>query len=328
VPADHPKWRVEPLRWAIPGGRGQLVHWNVAEGQSFAGGTVLAQVRTPDERVFDVAAAHDGVLLAQHPLVGNNVGPTLLVRTKRPASPLAGDPPDKRQELSGSGEWFLTPERHLLVECVPGAAQVRLLSIPDGHVVSSFEPDWDGAPPQRGRVFVSPTGQLSLVAWDQTGLFSIFDVLSGDRVVTFRDGNTPQQVAVNEAQWRLTVAGEDSGSAGRYRRSVATVWDLTTGRKLEKLANDQPLPGYVDRSARDGFGTRAVSPDGRMCAVAVRGSDGPAALALQEITTDAEVFRAEHGDSRRVRTAFSADGQFLLANWDCDRHSEVDVWEL
>jgi hypothetical protein len=340
--ADHPKWRVEPLTWSIPGGSGQLVRWNVSEGQAYPAGSVLAQVRTPDDRVFDLTAADGGALLPQRAKVGDFVGPTLLVRAKRPASALAGDPPGKRQALSAVGEWLLTPDRRLLVECAPSAAHVKLWSIPDGDLVGGFTPDLAGS--QNGRVFVDPSGRLSLVAWDPGGVFCVFDVMSGHRLVTFRDASGPSSVTVNEAQWRLTVRGEDSGSAGRYRRSVATVWDLATGRRLEKLTDDRRLPGYLDRSAVDGFADRAVSPDGRMYAVALRTSTGSAAVALQEATSDNELFRTEHDESPRARTAFSADGLFLLANWESGDvvgrgvresgdvvgrgGSQVDVWEL
>jgi hypothetical protein len=322
--ADHPKYRVEPLTWRIPGGRGRLVRWNVTEGQPYAEGSVLAQVRTPDERVFDLTAPYDGVLLAQRASVGDTVGPTLLARAKRPASALAGDQPGKRQKLSATGEWLLTPDRRLLVECALGLTHVKVWSIPDGDLVGAFKPELGTS--HRGRVFINPGGRPCLVAWDPGGVFSVFDVLSGDRTASFRDANAPLNVMVNEAEWRLTAEGEDS--AGRYRRAVATVWDLATGRRLEKLSADRRLPGYLDRSAVDGFGDRAVSPDGRLHAVAVRTESGSMAVALREAASDREVFRAEHGESLRVRTAFSADGQFLLANWESDRHSEVDVWEL
>jgi molecular chaperone DnaK len=326
--ADHVKWRVEPLDWSIPGGQGRLVRWNVTEGEPYAAGSVLAQVRTPDERVFDLTAPDGGVLLAQRVSVGDTVGPNLSVRAKRPTSALAGDPPGKRQELSAAGEWLLTPDRRLLVECASSATHVKLWSIPDAELVGAFTPDLDRSQSYRGRVFVNPGGRLSLVAWDPTGVFSIFDVASGQRVSTFRDTFAPLGVAVNEAEWRLTAQGEESGSAGRYRRSVATIWDLATGRRLEKLNDDRRLPGYLDRSGVDGFGDRAVSPDGRMYAVALRTGTGSTAVALQEAASDNELFRAEHGQSMRVRTAFSADGQFLLANWESDRGSQVDVWEL
>ena len=111
---------------------------------------------------------------------------------------------------------------------------------------------------------------------------------------------------------------------------MATVWDLTTGRRVEKLTDGWHgrFVGYRDRSAGDSFGDNAVSPDGRLHAVAVRTQTGSAAITLQEAASEHEVFRAEHAPSSRVRMAFSADGQFLLANWESDRGGQVDVWEL
>ncbi len=58
------------------------------------------------------------------------------------------------------------------------------------------------------------------------------------------------------------------------------------------------------------------------------GQSGPTGIAVQEATSEHEVFRSEYGPSRRVRVAFSADGQYLLANREADQRSQVDVWEL
>jgi molecular chaperone DnaK len=291
---------------------------------------VLAQVRTADERVFDLTAPDDGMLLAGSARVGELVGPTLTAEIRRPASLLAGDPPDKRQMLSTTGEWLLTPNRELLVDCAASARQVRLWSIPDGVLIGEFEPDLGGAQPHRGRVFVNPGGQLSLVAWNPSGAFSVFDVRSGRRTASFRDSNAPLNVMVNEDQWRLTAEAEDGGSAGRYRRQVATVWDLGTGQRLEKLTDHvaEQLNGYRDRSVVDSFGEQAVSPDGRFRAVPVSSGRGATGVALRVAGTDQEVFRAEHPPSPRVRVAFSASGSLLLANWEAGQHSQVDVWEL
>jgi hypothetical protein len=155
-------------------------------------------------------------------------------------------------------------------------------------------------------------------------------VQAGRRVATFRDTNAPLKVMVNEREWRLTAETEGGGSAGRYRRPVATIWDLATGRRVEKLADDwqRRLSGYQDRSEYDGFGDHAFSPDGRLHAVPVRTPAGSTGIALQEAESANEVFRAEHPPSARVRMAFTIDGQFLLSNWESDRHSQVDVWEL
>ena len=326
IVAEHPKWRLEHLSWPVPTGRGRLVRWSVAEGESYGRGAVVAQVRTADDLVFDLTAPSGGTLLPPLARAGEIVGPTVLVRSKRPASCLDGDPPEKRQELTAAGEWLLTPDRTLLVECAAGARHVRLWSIPDGAVVGGFQPTFEEAP-QQGHIFVSPDGRPQLVAWSAAGAFSVWDVLSGRRLVTFRESNQPQAVTVNEESWRLSVEAEDGGSAGRYRRSVATVWDLSTGQRLEKTDAGRRFPGYRDRSAVDGFGEHAVSPDGELHAVPVRTAVG-AGVALQASRNDQEVFRAEHPASLRIRMAFTPDGRFLLTNWDSDQRSQVDVWEL
>jgi hypothetical protein len=329
IPADHPRWRVEPLSWDVPTGRARLERWTVSPAAAYQRGTIIAQVRTADERVYDLTAPDEGVLLASRGRVGDVVGPTLVASAKRPASLLAGDPPGKRQELTGSGEWLLTPDRRLLVECTAAAERVRLWSIPDGALVREFRPD-GAADSRQGRVFVRPGGRLALVTWDPSGAFSVWDLRSGERTITFRDGGIPNEVFVNEREWRLTVTGEDGGSAGRYRRSIATVWDLATGRRLEKLTDDwqRRLTGYQRRSTVDCFGEHAFSPDGRLRAVPVVGQSGPTGIAVQEATSEHEVFRSEYGPSRRVRVAFSADGQYLLANREAGQRSQVDVWEL
>jgi len=330
LPADHPRWRVEPLSWDVPTGRARLERWLVAPGEAYQRQSVLARVRTADERVYDVVVPEDGVLLGCRGRDGDVVGPTLIASAKRPASLLAGDPPDKRQELTGSGEWLLTPDRRLLVECADGGERVRMWTLPDGVMVREFHPDFDSPQPRQGRVFIPPSGRPALVAWDTSGAFSVWDVRSGRRTATFRDAQSPFGVLVNEPEWRLSVASDDAGTVGRYRRSVANVWDLTTGRKLEKLTDDwqRRLTGYRERSTADGFGEHAFSPDGRLRAVPVVGQTGPTGIALQEATSEHEVFRAEHGPSVRVRVAFSADGQLLLANRESPQRSQVDVWEL
>ena len=329
IVAEHPRWRVEPLSWAVPGGRARLVRWSVAEGEAFAAGAVLAQVRTPDERVFDLTAADEGTLLSHRARVGDIVGPTLSAISKRPASCLAGDPPGFRQHLSGDGEWLLLADQQVLVECEAQARRVRLWSVADGVPIGEFTPTLEGDRPHQGRVFVDPAGRLSLVAWDAAGQFSVWDVHARRRLASFKDPSAPSTVLVNEGEWRLTAEGEDATSAGRYRRSVATVWDLTTGRKLERLGDDwqRRLTGYGRRSAVDGFGERAFSPDGLLRAVSLRTPAGVSAITLQASAGDQEVFRTEQ-PSLRARTAFSGDGRFLLANWESDQRSQVDVWEL
>ena len=55
---------------------------------------------------------------------------------------------------------------------------------------------------------------------------------------------------------------------------------------------------------------------------------GATALALRQADGDQEVFRTEHSPEATVRTAFTADGRFLLVNWVAGPHSRVDLWEL
>ena len=89
--AEHPKWRLEHLSWPVPGGRGRLVRWSVDEGEPYARGAVVAQVRTPDDLVFDLTAPSGGTLLAPLARVGEIVGPTLLVAVQA-----AGELPRRR----------------------------------------------------------------------------------------------------------------------------------------------------------------------------------------------------------------------------------------
>ena len=60
----------------------------------------------------------------------------------------------------------------------------------------------------------------------------------------------------------------------------------------------------------------------------MRTSAGDTAIALQETSSEHELFRTAHPAGARVRMAFTADGTLLLANWESDRASQVDVWEL
>ena len=283
-------------------------------------------MRTADERVYELVAPEDGALLTRRAGVGDVVGPSLIATTKRPASLFAGPPPGRRRQLSGSGEWLFTPDRRALVECTATADAVRVWSVPDAVLLYEFRPDIDG--PHQGRVFVRPTGELALVAWDRGGVFTVWDVRRGSLTAGFKEAGVPISVSVNESQWRLQAEGEDSGSAGRYRRTVATLWDLTSGRRLEKVTAGSRLAGYEARSAADSLTDTALSPDGRLKAVPVPGHTGPTVVSLRVAVAEQEVCRAEHAPSARVRVAFSVDGQFLLASRESPRDSHVDVWEL
>jgi hypothetical protein len=333
--ADHPRWRVETVHWQLPG-PGVLERWVHGRGEPFRAGDIMAHVRW-QERVFELAIPHDGELLSRRQPPGP-IGQVFAVTTRRQASALAGDPPDRRGSLTVEGAWLLTPDQ-VLIECAANARHVRLYSLPDARLVGEFAPDL--GVDQQGRVFFDPEGRPSLVVWDRAGTFTVWDVLAGQQVTSFRDSKRPRRVMVNEREWRLTTESEDVAVGGRNRRPVVTVWDLRTGARLERLVDDleRRLAGYQARSLVDGFADRAVSPDGRLQAVAVRSASGAAALALHESDSDHVLFRAEsdvvtppsaESDDAgvRVRAAFTADGRFLLANWESGLDSQVELWEL
>lgn len=322
--------RVEPLAWDLPPGGARLLRWLVEEGETYDAGAVLAQIATVEDRVYDLTAVHEGTLLAHRIEPGATVE-GVLVAAAKPAVWLADDPPAKVQELSAEGEWFLTPDLRMLVECAEAGRSVRLRDIAGGAVVGEFRPHFNGGRPAHARVFVQPDGRLALVAWDTEGRFTVWDIESGRLQASFHDSNGPHKVLVNEAQWRLTAEGEGKVSAGRYQRVVTNVWDMRTGTKVERLTDpdwQRHRTGFASRSAADGFAAAASSPDGRLRAVAVRPAGGGTALAVHDAATDKEVFRAEHPAREGVRAAFSADGRYLLANWESATRSQVDVWEI
>jgi hypothetical protein len=319
------------VAWEVPGGRARVLRWLVDEGEPYPAGAVLAQVSTPDDIVFDLAAVHEGTLLAHRVAAGELVETALVAAATKPTAAMLEDPPTKRHEMHGDGDWFLTPDRRLLVECADAGRCVRVRDIAEGTVLAEFRPDFNGDRPERARVFMNPAGRLALLAWNDGGRFSVWDIESGRLQARFAESGGPHRVLVNEEQWRLTAEAEGKVTAGRYQRVVTTVWDLRTGQRVEKLtaAAGQARPaGYADRSAADGFGTSVGSPDGRLRAVVVQPSGGSTAVALHDVVTAREIFRAEHGSPQHVRAAFSADGRYLLANWESTGASHLDVWEL
>jgi molecular chaperone DnaK len=326
VSANPPGWRVEPVTWEVPAGRAQLVRWLVDLGQPYPSGAVLARARTAEDRVYDLTAGRDGILTEQLVPAGGIVESGAVAAMARSVGAIAGGRPTKRHQLEVNGEWLLTPDRRLLVECEDTGAYVRLRSIADAAVVSELRPGDHGVTPRRGRVFASPAGRLALIAWDVGGQYFVWDLLSGRLAANFRDAAPPLAVLVNEADWRLLAEADRKVQVGRYRRDVATVWDLQTGSRVRELVGEdvhRRHDGYVDHSGADSFTVEARSPDGRLRAVAAQ-----SAVSLLEAETEHEVFRADSGSARSVRTAFSADGRHLLANWRTGAASRVDVWQI
>jgi hypothetical protein len=328
VPADPPSWRVEPLSWTIPGGRGRLVRWLVKEGEGYARGAALAQVRIADDQVFDLTAGRtDGVLLEQRVAAGGMVvsGAVAAHARLEPASAerfqLA-----KRHHLRVAGAWLLTPDRRALIECSSTGEYVKVRAIDTGALVTELRPGRGAGRMQHAQVALGTGRRLALVTWDADGHFSVWDVLAGRMVASFSDVHKPDAVLLNESEWRLVTTGEGAASVGRYRRDVATVWDLATGARLDRVVGED-LPrrftGYAETSRADAFAPQMESPDGRLRAAALDGT-----LSVRDLETEAEVFRADLAPGRPVSTAFCHEGRHLLARGTDDEGTWVDVWEV
>ncbi|BCB87166.1 hypothetical protein Psuf_044790 [Phytohabitans suffuscus] len=330
MPAERPSWRVEPVAWDVPGGRGELMRWLVGEGQPYPAGAVVARVRVPDDRVFDLVAPQAGTLLAHRAAVGQRVGPVLVASAAKTPKALAEHPPPLQHRLEVAGSWLLTPDRQRLVECDGAGRFVRYRLVGDPAVTGEFIPEVGTAAPAGGRVFVGPDGRLCLVAWDSESWFSLWDVDTGKLLTRFREPAGASGVRVNEIEWRLATEAEGK-AVGRYRRSTFTIWDLRTGDRVDKVSDDawtRRNPDYSSRSRGQGFGTTVASPDGQLRAAMLEASDGSWVLLVHDIATEQEVFRARETPDRRALAGFSADGRHLLANWESESRSTVDVWHV
>ncbi|MBB5873926.1 hypothetical protein F4553_007360 [Allocatelliglobosispora scoriae] len=330
IAAVPPAWRLEPLAWTLPTGRARLVRWTVGPGESYPGGAVLAQVRSDDDRIFDLTAAREGIMAEHRVRPGSFLDSDVIAGMARSVKVISGDRPNKRVQLRVDGEWLLSPDRSVLVECPSTGAWVRTRSIATGAVLSELRPSYPGPEPEHGRVFVAPDGSLTLVAWDPQGRFFVWDIASGLLRSQFRAGAKPLTVLVNETMWRLISELDKVVHVGRYRRDVAMMWDLSTGAVVEEMVGEdlhRRFGGFADHSGADGFAAETRSPNGRLLAAA-RQSAGAVAVSLQEAETGQELFRADLSSARSVRTAFSADGQHLLACSSSDEGSCVDIWRV
>ena len=169
-----------------------------------------------------------------------------------------------------------------------------------------------------------------MVAWDSDGFISVWDVETGKLNARFRDPGEPERVLVDETSWRAAAEGQ-AKAVGRYRRVAVTLWDLRTGNRIDRITDDhwqQRLPEFTEQSRVAGFGAASVSPDGQLRASVAEGLDGIAAVLLQDATTGQELFRVLGGTGQRVRIGFSADSRHLLANWETNERSLIDVWDV
>lgn len=323
IPADPPRWRVEPISWRLPDGGGRLLRWLVPPGSPYRAGAVLAQVRSRSDRVLDLTAAEDGVLLS-HPVPAGGRTGTALVAPVSPASDATHHPPPHVHRWWTSGGWLLTSE--VLVEWDRAGRHLRGRTLADGGVDDVARPDHGSARPERSAVFVDPDGRFCLFTWDRKGEFAIWDIASAARRIRFHGPVRADRIYVDEARWRMAVELPEPVSVGRYRRTAVTVWDLATGRRIEKLVDNdwrRRRPEFSRRSVTDRFTADAVSPDGRLRAVVTDGT-----VNLRETATGRVVFRAMPEPHRHAHAAFSADGRFLLAEWQADGGSTVDVWAV
>jgi hypothetical protein len=326
IKATPAAWRIEPLSWPTPDAA-RLLRWLVGEGQSYPHGACLAQVRTADDRVCDLTALREGIMLEHRIRPGDPLGSGTIAAMARSAMLISNDRPTKHLALQVTGEWMLTADRRHLVECADSGAYVRMRAISSGAVMQEVCPD---TTPQHGRVFVRPGGQLALVSWDDVGHFAVWEVPSGRLMSQFQASARPLSVRVHEDGWRLVSQVDRKVSVGRYRRDVATMWDLSTGAVVDEIVGDdlqRRFTGFVDRSAQHGFAAEVRSPDGRLRAGSTR-VDGHAAVWLHQADTDEELFRTDVATASPVRSAFSADGHYLLNRWSAQQKARLDVWKI
>ena len=106
-------------RLDVPGGRGRLVRWLVKEGEPYPQGAPLAQVRTADDRVFDLTAGRaDGVLLEHRVPIGGMVVSGAAAAHVRISPTVERFQLTKRHHLRVTGDWLLMPDRRAdAVEC-------------------------------------------------------------------------------------------------------------------------------------------------------------------------------------------------------------------
>lgn len=340
ITPERPSWRVEPLCWTVPDGAARLLRWLVGEGQPYPAGARIAQVRTTDDRVYDLTAEREGVLLEHRVAVGAVLSPGTVAATSRCSTALAGVELVRRHHLRSEGGWLLPADRRTVMECEESVGRLRVRDLASGAVVADLRPGHHDGVAHTGRPWLLPDGRWAFVTWDATGRFEVWDIYTGSVVSRFKASVAPSSVLVDEARGRL-VAASGKRTIGRYQRDTAAVWDLRTGALVEELVGEdlpRRLAGYAARTGGDNLATEASSPDGRLTAVALpsAGTDAAgAAVSVREVATGQEVFRADGTEAcadgsavRAARVAFSADGKHLLVNWVAATGGWLDIWDV
>jgi len=197
---------------------------------------------------------------------------------------------------------------------------------PDGHTVATSGADgtlrlWDAATGRQIRQMtiqpptVGPTGSpqpviLSfspdsrLIAAPDGKVAAVWDVASGDRVMTLRGGTgTVQAVLFRRDGRQLATAAADY---------TARIWDARSGH-LQKTIR-LPNPGTGETMA-----ALAYSPDGRRLFAAV----GSPVVSEWDLAAGRKLLSFPNGD-RVASVAVSPDGQVIAtASWD----STTSVWD-
>lgn len=327
IPAQAPGWRTRPVAWDVPGGRARLLRWTVDPEVPYPAGAVLAEIRTADDLIVGLTATDGGALLESLPPPGALLGRVLAVGSRRTPQALAADPPAVLRTHQTAGSYLLSADRQVLLECAADGSSVTSRAASTGEVLEVFTPEAADLPAGRdgGRLFVDPEGRPALLAWDADTGVSVFDVQAGKLTARINEAVGGQRFLVDESTWRLAVEGEGRAAVGRYRRATVTVFDLHTGSRLDRATDSgwgQRHPEFRSRSAADGFGDEAVSPDGRLTATA-----RPDGVLLHD-GAGTELFRAATPPDAQARVAFDGAGRSLLINVESAGRSRVDVLQV
>jgi hypothetical protein len=211
------------------------------------------------------------------------------------------------------------------VECAHDGSVVAYHAVATGERIGELRPAPASAP-CGGDVFVEPDGRLVLISWTSAGAFHLRDVGTGAALGSFQDTGAPLHVAVDEEHWRLVCRTGRTAQVGRYRREVATIWDLRSGTAATEVAVDdfdEERAGFRPRSVADAFAAEALTADQHLYAA----TEG-ATLMLYDARTRRERFRATEPGAVGARVAFDAVGALLLVHWHSADAGWVDVMDL
>jgi WD40 repeat protein len=138
---------------------------------------------------------------------------------------------------------------------------------------------------------------------------TLADVASGEHPSVDRWGWIGGVAMTPAADRVVVVASEESDTAGSV-----SIWDTSTGKRLNTLLRDAYLKGAVD-----------VSSDGRLVAVAVCNRPGPTAY-VWDVETGETVFVSPKGDCGQA-IDLDPSGR-LLAVQSLEKGRNIEVWDI